>query len=138
MLDAPSVFAGGGVIGRLSSWDRAGEPGSEPVVGYYSDAWGEAVAFYRWEGELHLRLGDEVIGLAVCEASWEAGGGRGHFRLMRGGEVVAEREYALSQRLLEFREGDTAFAEAEDFDLLLLVANVLGDAGRRERLFRAA
>jgi len=108
------------------------------VVGYYSEAWGEAVEFYRWEGELHLRLGNEVIALAGCEASWEAAAGRGHFRLMRGGELVAEREYALRRELLEFREGDTAFAEAEDFDLLLLVANVLGDAGRRERVFRVA
>ncbi|MBN8731695.1 MAG: hypothetical protein J0L64_14220 [Acidobacteria bacterium] len=122
----------------MGSWDRAGEPGSGPVVGYYSEAWGEAVESYRWEGELHLRLGGELIGLAGCEASWEAdaGRGRGHFRLMRGGAVVAEREYALRRELLEFREGDTAIAEAEDFDLLLLVANVLGDAGRRERVFR--
>jgi hypothetical protein len=49
---------------------------------------------------------------------------------------VVEREYELSRELREFREGDTALAEAEDFDLLLLVANVLGDAGRRERMFR--
>ena len=50
---------------------------------------------------------------------------------------MAELSYAISHELREFHEADTPFAEAEDFDLLLLVTNVLADAERREQVFRA-
>jgi len=110
-----------------------------PLLGLYTAAGGERLLFYRWEGELRLRFGDlGPIALTECEAAWEASAGESaevQFRLTRGGAAVIERRYPLPESIRDFADDPTPFAEPEDFDLLLLVANVLTDPERASRIF---
>lgn len=109
-----------------------------PVVGVYSDSLGERVLFYRWEGRLCVRIGsEEAISISDCEVAWQAAAHEeARFVVRRGGQPLVDTTYAVDRALLEMETDPTAFAEPEDFDIYLFIANVVNDTERAGRIFR--
>ena len=57
-------------------------------------------------------------------------------RCDRTGDTVASLEYALPEPIVPPENDPTPFADAEDFDFGLFLANVASDPGRRDRIYR--
>lgn len=109
-----------------------------PLVGSYSIVAGERVLFYRWQGELRLRFGTAPpISLQGVEADWSVGSGQIDFKLKSGNATIIARTYPVSGELATLDQDPTPFVEAEDFDFLLFVRNVLSDPPRADRIYRA-
>ena len=110
---------------------------SLPLLGLYSNATGDRMLFYRWDGALRLRFGTSPpVPLSGCTAKWEATQSTARFRLLRSDILLLDFTYALSAGFLTAGPDDpTPFAEPEDFDLFLFVANVLETPERAERIF---
>src|SRR5215467_7821213 len=108
-----------------------------PLIGIFSSAGGRRVLFYRWDGELSLRVSDGLpIRLGQAEADWTCSNGLCVFTLNLRGRQMLREVYPLSPEIESIEEDPTPMVEAEDFDFFLFVHNVLHDPGRSERIFR--
>lgn len=108
-----------------------------PLVGSYSVIAGERVLFYRWRGELWLRFGStHPISLQRVKADWSVESGQVDFKLKSDNTTVVARKYPVSRELVDLDQDPTPFVEAEDFDFLLFVRNVLSDSERADRIYR--
>lgn len=106
-------------------------------VGVFSLIAGRRTLFYRWNGRLRLRLGEDApIELENSQAHWDCSGDQATFILRRSGTRILYERYSVSPDVLSIGDDPTPFAEAEDFDLFLLVRNVLADPARAARIFR--
>ncbi|MFJ6480953.1 hypothetical protein ACIQK6_12640 [Streptomyces sp. NPDC091682] len=106
-------------------------PGAPDPTGHYGTLGDVPVVFYRHGATLHLRIGDQEIGLGSSpEARHERLGGR--CRLTIGSTSVV---YAAPATLIDPAEDPTPFAEPEDFDIGLFIVNVLEDPARRDSLY---
>jgi hypothetical protein len=109
-----------------------------PLIGWFSTIADRRFLFYRWNGELRLRIDDAPpINLRDLHADWRSSCGKARFTLKRGRKVILREVYPLS-RDIELIDTDPTFVEPEDFDILLFVRNVLQDPPRMERIFRSA
>ncbi|MFD7629704.1 hypothetical protein ACFV7Q_27390 [Streptomyces sp. NPDC059851] len=120
----PGTAALGPVSGRTGPLDNSG------IAGTFGRLGDILAVLYRAEGALRLLLGDEDI--AVVEGL-EVRHERGEIfnRL-----TVGTRHLDYPRPSTELAEDDmTAFAEPEDFDLGLFLANVLGDPARCGRMY---
>ena len=121
-----------------SSIAQIAEPVSSelPLVGSYSSVAGERVLFYRWQGVLRLRFGNAApLSLQGVEADWSACSGLVSFKLKSGDRTILAHSYSGSKELTSLPEDPTPFVEAEDFDFLLFVRNVLSDRARASRIY---
>jgi hypothetical protein len=59
------------------------------------------------------------------------------FVLRRGGQELLREAYPLSPDIRSIANDPTPMVEAEDFDLLLFVRNLLRDPERAGRIYRA-
>jgi hypothetical protein len=122
--------------GSLASATEA-ETGHLPLIGIFSSVGGRRVLFYRWDGELSLRVGDELpIRLGQAEAEWTCSNGVCVFTLSLDERQALREVYPLSPEVESIDHDPTPMVEAEDFDLFLFVHNVLHVPGRSERIFR--
>ena len=119
-----------------------------PLAGVFSILHGERVLFYRWDGVLKLRFDSAVplnlddLHLRGTEVRWAglrgtAAAERVHFIVAaRSGETIIERRYPLASEIANVASDPTPFLEAEDFDILLFVSNVVNDRARAARIFQ--
>jgi hypothetical protein len=129
--------------GTLSPASEA-ETNQLPLQGFYSVVGDRQILFYRWDGELRLRIGDgPPIGLANAQADWSYSGHMGTFILMKEGKRILSETYTLGQDLQDyimFLKEDifdpTPLVEPEHFDLFLFVRNVLRKPDRADRIFQ--
>lgn len=118
---------------------EAAESEALPLLGSYSFVAGERVLFYRWHGDLRLRFGDAPpITLHGLRAGWRVVSGQVNFELRCGDRTVYCRNYPVNRELLGLDQDPTPFVEAEDFDFLLFVRNVVSDLPRANRIYRAS
>ena len=108
------------------------------LIGLYGSAGAHRAYLYRWEGQLKIRIDDDVpiAVVAGVSSSWEMLDGCVRFSLLRDGRETATIHYKPSHWLLGIQDDPTPFLEPEDFDLCLLIHRVLRDASRQDRLFR--
>jgi hypothetical protein len=126
------------VTGALTPVSRlAGSP--VPTYGHYGLLGEKSVVFYRSGASLLLRIEGSTTPLDdTHRVSFQQNGDR---RLLRvtdrsTGSIVASLEYTLPDPVVAPEDDPTPFAEAEDFDFGLFVANVANDRGRRDRIYR--
>ncbi|MFH8789231.1 hypothetical protein [Streptomyces roseoverticillatus] len=119
--------------GELGPRTRAGSPppGQAPA-GHYGELGGVPVVFYRTAGGLRLRLGERDVAVdGRLDIRHERSADR---CLLTVGTTTLT--YPAPDTLTDPEDDPTAFAEPEDFDMGLFVANVAGDPGRREAVYR--
>ena len=93
------------------------------------------LVLYRGEGnQLELRCGRDTVSITANTHLELTSGTRRVLSLVTRGVTVLRVEYEPNEAADPF-EDLTPFAEAEDEDFGLFVANVLRDAGRRKRIF---
>lgn len=143
------------MIGYLQSQDRASErlkigpdedslvsasaaeTGGLPLLGWFSLIAKERALFYRWNGELRLRIGEApAISLQGVEAHWSSSDRQAAFTLKRGGRILLHKVYPLSPDVAFINDDPTPFVEAEHFDFFMFIRNVLSDPRRAERFGR--
>src|SRR5215470_6290812 len=108
-----------------------------PLIGSFSSIGDRRVLFYRWDGDLSLRVGDgPPIRLGQAAAEWTCSNGLCVFTLNLRGRQMLREVYPLSPEIESIDQDPTPMVEAEDFDFFLFVHNVLHDPGRSERIFR--
>lgn len=89
------------------------------------------VALYAVSGCLVLRIGNEVISLDEgVEVAVKGNIGSRRLTINQDCNEVASLNYSISDASV-FSDGPNPFAENEDFDFGLFVANVASNAGRR-------
>jgi hypothetical protein len=92
--------------------------------------------FYRLNGQLRARFGDDPpIDIERFEVTWAAKNGAAHFMVRRQGRPVLERSYRLSADVEGIEDDPTPFVEAEDFDFLLFITNVVRDLARAKAIY---
>lgn len=123
-------------LGRLEVYPRSDVTGTPPLGGHFSHLSGELCVLYRLEGALWLQVREnqwrlEEQGVSV---DWTSLGEDLSELVVRdkGREIVCVR-YQPTGRLYE--DDVTPFVELEHFDFGLFVRNVLGDSGRRRRIY---
>ncbi|WP_404955687.1 hypothetical protein [Streptomyces sp. 147326] len=100
-------------------------------TGHYGRLGDLLVVFYRYEAALYLRIGDHHIEVGSSpEARHERF--EGHCRLTIGSTSI---EYPAPPVLIDPAQDPTPFAEPEDFDIGLFVADVLRSPARRTALY---
>ncbi len=110
--------------------------GNLPLLGFFSTEGGRYTLFYRWRGELRLRIQDSPpIVLTDARATWEQCRGVATFTLTSGKTLLWSASYPVDSNILGIADDPTPFVEAEHFDILLLVANVINDPARAKRIF---
>ncbi len=93
------------------------------------------LVLYRGEGnQLKLRRGGDTISITDDTHVELTSGTRRALSLVTRGSTVLRIEYEPKEAM-DSVEDLTPFAEDEDEDFGLFVANVLRDAGRRKRIF---
>lgn len=108
-----------------------------PLIGWFSMVTDRRVLFYRWGGELRLRVGDATpIRLTGLQADWRSSRGKARFALRDGRTVVLREVHSLSRDIELIDSDPTPFVEPEQFDIFLFVRNVLHDPARMQRVFR--
>ncbi len=111
--------------------NRTGSPGPGEIAGHFGRLGDTLAVLYRADGSLRLLLGDQDI---VVTAGLEVRHERG---VAVNSLTVGTRRIEYPRPADELDEDDpTAFAEPEDFDLGLFLANVLGDPERCDRMYR--
>ncbi len=71
------------------------------------------------ETESHLkRVGNELV-----------------FTLSKNGAILFEQSHKQIKSIMPIQDDPTPFVDAEDFDLRILIHNVLTEKGRRDRIF---
>ena len=122
---------GTALLGPVSRPTRS--PDLTGIAGHYGHLGDTLAVLYRVGGTLRLLLDDQDI--PVTEGL--------EMRHEHGETVnrltVGTRHIDYPRPAAELDEDDlTAFAELEQFDLGLFLANVLGDPARRDRMYRSA
>jgi hypothetical protein len=77
------------------------------------------------------------VTLTDARARWLCDGTTVTFSLDKDGKRLMDITYPLSEDIQGLSDDITPMVEAEHFDILLFVSNVLSDAGRFGRIFRA-
>lgn len=126
--------------GGLEEFSRASTNGAVPTApqGHYARLSGTLAVFYRLDASLWIGIGDEARNLddPNIEVRWVNSHGSSTLELIDNGDLVAEVMYQPGSG---GGFGDpTPFAESEDWDFGLFVKTVLGNEGRRMRIYRAA
>lgn len=119
---------------RLGPASRpSGTPDLAGIAGHYGHLGETLAVLYRVGGTLRLLLGDQDIPVTEgLEVRHERGETLNRL-------TVGTRRIDYPRPADELDEDDpTAFAEAEQFDLGLFLANVLTDPARRDRMYRSA
>lgn len=123
--------------GRLAEVNRADGPTATAgtVRGHYARLSGTLTVFYRLGNSLWLRIGSQArdLGLVGLEVGWVHVDGRSTLTLLEQGVLIAEIRY--QPRTGGGAKDPTPFAESEDWDFGLFVKSVLGDEGRRARIY---
>lgn len=117
----------------------APEANSFPLMGNFSNIAGCRVIFYKWADILRVRFdNDPPIDLMSSDVEWTCLGDEVTFSLLQQGRVPIVKHYSLNKWIINLRDGfdPTAFAEPEDFDILLLIRNVRRDPERASRIWR--
>lgn len=112
------------------------------TAGHYSHLGDDLVALYADDEKVWLRIGDEEIPADAVRADWSPESAARRLRLLRDGEVVRDLNYRppMASSAGRWTSGErdrvdtTAFAEPEDFDFGLFIANVLNDSERQRIL----
>ena len=80
-----------------------------PLVGSFSVIAGRRALFYRWNGELRLRFGeDPPIELNISEAFWECQGNQAKFTLHQLGSELLNESYPL---VTVYRPADLSYCQ---------------------------
>lgn len=129
------------VSGTLIKYERADAPNpEEPQRGRFAQLAGRlAVLFRPMDDSLRLMVGLGTISLDdTTEIRWSRSKSTAHLTIRHDGSVWLKVEYPLSDGFRSFEREyiPTPFAEAEDFDFGLFLANVAGDHDRQQRLYR--
>jgi hypothetical protein len=123
--------------GRLLRAATVAETNGIPLVGHFAELNGERVMLFRCDERLYVRFGHDLpLATDGLLAEWWVAFGKAHFRLKRGEQILVERSYSLSVHIKNLVHDPTPFVEAEDFDFLLFVRNVLNDSARSQRIYR--
>ena len=108
-----------------------------PMLGSFSTIRDRRILFYRWSGELRLRVADTPpISLAGAHADWNCDGAMAAFVLKQGERLIWSETYAPNPEIHRLGSDPTPFSEAEDFDILLFISNVLHEPERSSRIYR--
>ena len=59
-----------------------------------------------------------------------------HFVIKQDGKVVLEQRHKQIKSIIPIEKDPTPFVEAEDFDLRILIHNILNDKRRRDEIFK--
>lgn len=122
------------VNGSLERGPRLKSPGAHAADGWFSDLGHVSVLLYREDGGLWLGVGEErfdLTGDSGIVVRWQRGASTALLSITRGEEQCVVR-YPVGP--VVSADDPTPFAEDEDFDFGLFVANVLSDAERLERV----
>jgi hypothetical protein len=115
------------------------DPSGTGVHGHYGLLGDTVVVLYRDGEDLLLRIGGTLV---PVDDSVSIGYDRvGNRRLLEvtdnaTGAVAARLAYTLPEPIVAPEDDPTPFAEAEDFDFGLFIANVANDAERRSAIYR--
>lgn len=123
--------------GQLQEFSRAtsSAASSGPPTGHYAKLSGTLAVFYRLDGSLWMRLGNEARNLDQVgnELRWEHVERHSTLELLERGTLVARVQYRPGSG---GGPGDpTPFVDSEDWDFGLFVTNVLGNEGRHARIY---
>jgi len=106
------------------------------ACGSFSQIEREIAAFYRWRGELTLRLiGGKPLRLNGKTTTWKLNRNRIRFTVCDQITTLFEIDLAASSGFIDIADDPTPFAEAEDFDFLLFVHNVMSSPARRKTIY---
>ena len=112
---------------------------SLPLYGSYSIVNGVRVFLYRWDGRLRFRVGKSPpMDADQVQIDWRVQDCQIFFRVLRHSEVLLEGTHALPPDIERIKDDPTPFVEAEDFDFVLFVRNVLLDPARARRMYTAS
>ena len=110
---------------------------SFPIQGSFSEVEGRHTYLYRERGLLFFGLDDNLFEvtddtIAVIE---RLNKNMNRFNLIQGSNILISVDYYRPKNFPPLGLDPTPFAEEEDYDFLLFVTNVLGDQGRRKRVY---
>ena len=95
------------------------------------------LTIFRHKNRLNLIFKNELIELNDKIASeLKRIGTNLVLTLKRDGKIVFEHKHKQIKSIIPIEEDSTPFVDAEDFDLRILIHNVLTDNGRSERIFK--
>lgn len=127
-------------VGDFGEFDPSSGHDVEPrhISGHFARLGDVLAVFYRNNDRLWIRLGDCVRELDSGRSSfhWERTGPQTRrITLSDGGDEIVSVEYADRSGGIPLELDPTPFVEEEHFDFGLFVRNVLGDEGRRKRIY---
>jgi hypothetical protein len=129
--------------GRLTQFTRSA-PGrqrhllAEPVRGHFAQLGDVVTVLYRHDDALWLRMGPRAANLdsITTKVRRVHVGAEARLELVEGATKTAVAEYVPGPKTgPPLADDPTAFVESEDWDFGLFVCNVLGDSGRRRRIY---
>ena len=95
------------------------------------------LTIFRHKNRLNLIFKNELIELNDKIASeLKRIGTNLVLTLKQDGKIVFEHKHKQIKSIIPIEEDPTPFVDAEDFDLRILIHNVLTDNGRSERIFK--
>ena len=95
------------------------------------------LTIFRHKNRLNLIFKNELIELNDKIASeLKRVGTNLVLTLKRDGKIEFEHKHKQIKSIIPIEEDSTPFVDAEDFDLRILIHNVLTDNGRSERIFK--
>jgi len=94
------------------------------------------LTIFRHNNRLNLLFGNQLIELnEKIESELKRIGTDLHLTLKRDGKIVFENKYKQIKSVIPIEEDPTPFVDAEDFDLRILIHNVLTEKERKNRIF---
>ena len=127
--------------GALTPTEASDRRSSDTVHGHYGLLGDTLVLLYRSGPSLLLHIGGTVVAVdGSTSIGHERVGDRGVLEVAETatGAVAAHLDYALPEPVVAPEDDPTPFAEAEDFDFGLFIANVANDARRRTSIYGGA
>jgi hypothetical protein len=126
---------------QISMLSRSAHPelSAQSVRGHFADLAGHRIYFYRAHDErLHVRVDELHVEFnretRVTLVRQDIDTNR--FQVLRNGSVVIDLLYPRPVLDPPLAHDPTPFVDEEDFDICLLIHNVMTDAARRERIYR--
>jgi hypothetical protein len=109
---------------------------SASITGSFSIVDEVMVALYRIHGVLYFRIADQEFEVTDnISSTLKCDGSNRKFGLLKDGHVLVDLTYLTPESQFQLSIDPTPFVEEEHFDFLLFVHNVLGEPGRRERVW---
>jgi hypothetical protein len=127
--------------GQVSWMSRRAHPelGTQLVRGHFADLAGHRIYFYRGsDDELHVRVDDldEPLNRQSRVTLVRRDASTNELQVHHAGLIALELAYARPVLGPPLSHDSTPFVDEEDFDICLLIYDVMSNAARRKRIYR--